>query len=168
MNLIFAFALFMIFRCSYHKLFLLAQANTHRPCLCYKCRLCRSFYALKNGHLTAWIFSTGLYKHVRSHICTLISLIYWARLHYWVTERVWKCQKVKKTVLYLHFPCTTVDNLTREPVPVLLSSRSKVSLSIKSTLVLIFLNLYVAVSWTLNQLLFCSAIHKGTWKPKFF
>ena len=48
-----AFALFIIFRCPYHKLLLLMQAKTHRPCSCYKYRFSRSLAALKRRHLTA-------------------------------------------------------------------------------------------------------------------
>ena len=36
----------IFFRWSYHELVLQAQANRHRPSLCYKCRLCKRFCAL--------------------------------------------------------------------------------------------------------------------------
>ena len=54
-----AFDLFLVFRCPFHKLLLLMQPKTHRPCSCYKCRFSRSLIALKRRHLTAWIFGTG-------------------------------------------------------------------------------------------------------------
>ena len=58
------------FRRSFRELVLLTEANTPRPGLCYKCSLCKIFYALKRQHLSTCLnLRYGLYNTGRSH-CT--------------------------------------------------------------------------------------------------